>query len=451
MIPESRLMQQASFAGNARRLLCASAIAVACTVVVALPALLGATSPFGLAVLGLAGLAVSLSIGYRLPQLLILALPGLLPSPMFFYTFAWEVLLYAFAVLVIVQGVRTRARWLTSLTTPEILLLLYTGWGLISILWVASPHTYLIGARRDITGVVCLWVALRLAHLTSRRWFEWSLILCAGTVCVASLAHSLNVRVTAQNLDALRGSMTDLGWAKANYIATLLLALFPTLLEIALRRRTARSAAAWGAVIMIGIVQVVIASRGAMILFALAVLVQMGWLNRRRVVLGVAGGVAGLGALLATPYGIALMGRFVSARGLGSVAIRIWYWREAWRRTLEYWPIGMGLGQTWFPSDKLQGLDPHDFWLSVSGDHGLPGIALWVGLLVVLWRRIARARLVPAQADRALALLLGFALTQIHASIESTFNGTQYLFVFFWLVGGSIAMFEAEDAESSSA
>ena len=49
--------------------------------------------------------------------------------------------------------------------------------------------------------------------------------------------------------------------------------------------------------------------------------------------------------------------------GVGSMTIRIWYFREGWWRLLEHLPWGMGLGQGYANPDHLHGIDPHDYWL----------------------------------------------------------------------------------------
>jgi len=430
--------------------LTAFAIAIAATMVVAVPAKYGLLSPYGLAVVGLAAGIGALAVLSRAPELLVVIVPALLPSPMLFYTYAWEILLYVFAALVVLHGWRQRASWLYRVSTLELVLLAYTAWGLASYLWSPDLRTYLIGARRILTGVVSLWVALRLPRLARHRWFEWGVVAGAGAMAAVTIQHWLSTGFTAQQAVERRAETTNLGWGQANFIATLLLVMLPTVLEMAFHRRGLKRLCAWCVVGLVTTCQLVIAARGAAILFAIGIVIQLVRPRGRRALWTTVGAVGALAALGATPLGQALLARFTSLRELGSMTIRIWYWREAWRRMIEHLPWGMGLGQGWANPDKLQGMDAHDFWLSVTGDHGIPGLILWAALFVLLWRHAARGLRLEATRERARALLIGMGLTYAHICIESTFNGTQFLFIFFWVVGGSIAYFEDEAAASSS-
>jgi O-antigen ligase len=230
----------------------------------------------------------------------------------------------------------------------------------------------------------------------------------------------------------------------------------PLALAIAVESRGARRVAAWVTVLLVATLQLLIASRAAASLFLVGMLVQVAFMGeggkaRRRRGLIAAGLVAAVAGLLASPLGAGFLLRFTSLRELGSITIRIWYWREAWLRVVEHLPFGLGLGQGYAYPDKLQNIDPHNYWLVVGSELGVPGLLLWAAVLVITWRAVGRLGTAPEMRGRVFALRVAFVLAQLHTLVEPTFQGTQYQFLWFWLFGGYFAYSAAEDAGAASA
>jgi O-antigen ligase len=151
-----------------------------------------------------------------------------------------------------------------------------------------------------------------------------------------------------------------------------------------------------------------------------------------------------LAAVVASPIGMVLLTRMTSLREFASFTIRIWYWREGWRRLVEHLPWGMGLGQGIENPDHLHGTDPHDFWLLLGGDLGIPGVLLWAGVLVTIVRAWLAVGADPRRRELAFTLLLTFALGNVHSLVEPTFQGGQYQLLFLWIVCGSLAYARAD-------
>jgi O-antigen ligase len=243
----------------------------------------------------------------------------------------------------------------------------------------------------------------------------------------------------------------NLGWGKDNYIAGLLLICGPLLLRGMLQGPWRERVIPAIAFALVTAVQVIIASRAGTLLFVAGTLVQLLYATRRyRVVVSlVAVGV--LAALVASPIGMVLLMRMTSLREFASFTIRIWYWREGWRRLVAHLPWGMGLGQGIENPDHLHGTDPHDIWLLVGGDLGLPGVLLWLGVLgaivgawLVVWRDRRRREL-------AFTVLLTFALGNVHSLVEPTFQGVQYQLLFLWIACGSLAYATADAVPATAA
>lgn len=423
------------------------AIAVAMVIV---PTWFGLLSLHSLALLALAGGVFALAALRAAPQVLVVIIPALLPSPIMAYVFAWEILLIGLAVLVALQGWRTRAPWLFELNTLERWLILYTAWALFSCFWSPDLKTYLLGARRIMLGVVTFWVALRLPRIASRTWFDTGLIAASVTLAGAALVRYLSSGFTDAQAMMRRSESTNLGWGTANFIATLLLLFSPVLISITLQARARGRIGAGIAAVLAAAMQVIIASRAATVLYVGGTLFQVVRLRNRRERWIALAAVTALAGMLASPAGQGLLLRFTSLRELGSMTIRIWYLREGWARMIEHLPFGMGLGQGYANADKLQGTDPHNFWLVVGGDHGIPGLILWASILVLIWRAVARFDLTAEWRDRGRALLIAMTLGHVHTLVEPTFQGAQYQFVFFWLIGGSLAYYAHEVRAAAS-
>lgn len=413
-------------------------LAIACALIVAVPASYGILSPFSLAIFLGVGAWLALTFLTRMPAALVIAIPTLLATPMFFYSYAWELLLYLLFLLVILHGWRRRADWLFRLSGLEVALAAFTLFALFSGFWSSDARLYTIHARRVCLGFVSLWCATRMVHVASRRWFEIGLLCAALSVGLAGLARRLSSGLSVQEAAVRRPEVTNLGWGTANFLSTLLLLVAPVAFAMASESRGAKRVFAWFTFGVAALMQVVIASRAGMTLFVLGTLVQI-LVTGRRVRWGAAGIVVLISGLLASPMGGDFFSRFTSLRELGSMAIRVWYWREGWARLVEQLPFGLGLGQGYAQGDRLREVDPHNYWLVVGGELGLIGLALWIAVLVALWRGIDRLGANGGPRSMVIALRVAFVLAQLHTLVEPTYQGTQYQFEWFWLFGGLLA------------
>jgi hypothetical protein len=434
-----------------RPALAGAAIAVGSALLVCLPSAPGVFGALGLLLRALTVLGASIALWTAVPALIVALVPALIPTPIFLYTFAWELALLALAFLALLHGLRLRAPWPWRLGAIEGAWLVYVAWAVFTGLWSADRLHYALGVRRLVVGYCVLWVALRLPHLASRRWFETGIAACAIVLALAMIRQSGSTGYSLEQTLIHRGTAMNLGWGKDNYIAGLLLICAPLLLRGALqgpRRERVLPAIAFA---LVTLVQVIIASRAGTLLFVAGTLVQLIYATRRhRVVVGlVAVGV--LAALVASPMGLVLLTRMTSLREFASFTIRIWYWREGWRRLVEHLPWGMGLGQGIENPDHLHGTDPHDFWLLLGGDLGIPGMLLWSGVLVAIVRAWLAVGADPRRRELAFTVLLSFALGNTHALVEPTFSGGQYQLLFLWIVCGSLAYAQAERARDAGA
>jgi hypothetical protein len=415
-------------------------IAAATALVVCLPFASGPAALAGLLLAGVAALGAALAVWTAAPAVLVTLVPALLPSPMIALTFGWEIALVLLACVVALHGLRIRAAWLTELDPLEVSLLLFTAYGLFTGFWSPDQRFYVLGARRLLLGCVTLWVASRLPHIAPRPWFDWGVIAAASALAITALLHNASTGFSPMQALIHRTETTNLGWGTANYVATLLLLCAPTMLRLVVSTRGPGQVATLAAWILTAQVQLIVASRAATVLFLGGTITQLLRAARRFRAWVLAGSAVILAATLLSPLGAMLLTRLVSLRELGSMTIRIWYFREGGRRLVENLPWGMGLSQGYAHGDKLQGIDPHNYWLLLGGDLGIPGVLLWAAVLVVLVRRCLALRRPPdPRPGDADVLLLTIVLANLHTLVEPTYQGTQYTFLFFWIVGGTLA------------
>jgi len=398
---------------------------------------LGALSLPGLALVAFGGFAGVVVLLWFAPQALIVIAPALIHLPLAWIVFPYELVLGAFAALVLLYVLATRPPWAFRLAPVEIAYGVFMAWALFTGLWLIEVPTYVLGVRRLLEGATTLWLGYRLARMAPRSWFEAGVLAGAISLTTATVMRRMSHGLTEKQLLFNRASATDLGWGTSNFVATLLLLFSPILIEVAFKasQRWMRAASV-ATVCAIAILQFQIASRAATVLFVLAVLVQLGWSHARRAWWALLVAIAALAALTASPIGEGVLARFSNVRDLGSMVIRLWYFREAWRRTVDHFPWGIGLTQGPVYPDKLQDIDPHNYWLVVSSELGLVGLVLWVVVLVLIHRSLVRILRTPGWETMGRALLVVFWAGQIHSLVEPTFQGVQYEFVYFWLFGG---------------
>jgi len=275
-------------------------------------------------------------------------------------------------------------------------------------------------------------------------------VFAAISLAMAALAKKASLGLSDEQAALRRSEATNLGWGAANYVATLLLLLSPVILEMARRGRGKLRAPAWIAIGLIAYLQGVIASRAAGVLWAAGTALQLAGRRSRAGLVAILGSVVGVALFLASPLGQNIVFRFTNVQELGSMAVRVWYWRVAWQRVVDNFPWGMGLNQGWAYPDRLSNMDPHNYWLAMAFELGAPGLILWAGVLVLLWGRLRAMAADREFGDMGRALQITFWVGMLHTLVEPTFQGPQYQYLFFWIMGGWLGYFEIATAERLS-
>lgn len=414
-----------------------AAIAAAAALVVAACLGIGLLSLPGLALGGAAAATIAALVVTLAPGTLVAVLPAVLPFGPVALFYPYQYLLAGLTILLGLKALNVRARWMLRLDPIEVANLALILWALYTGFWCEDTMWYFRGVRRMLTGLVAFAVAYRVARFVPRSRFDLGLTAGAFLLAAAALVRYLTTGLSVEAASLRRADTTDLGWGTANYIATLLLLLMPLVLNSALHARERwMRVLAWPTVVLVGVLQVVVASRAATVLFVLGTIAQLVGVRTRRHVMATVAVLAGLVGLLVSPIGQSFLLRFTSLRELGSMTVRIWYFRVAWRRVLDHFPFGMGLAQGWTYPDRLFGRDPHNYWLVLAGELGILGVVGWLIVLVLVWRAIGALVRDPEWQDAGRALQIAFWVGQLHTLVEPTYQGPQYQFLWFWVIGG---------------
>lgn len=415
-----------------------------------------ALGPLSLPGLALAAITAALSgwlVITRSPWFVLFAAPMLMPLPQLGVFFPFEMAFFAGSALLAIHLVRAAPARLVRATPWEAANWAFVAWAFFTAFWAFDGSFVFLGVRKYALGVLAGAVAYRLAGAMPRRAFEagvvGTLLAVSGSTFLRSVAGGFN----AQNALAHRSATTDMGWGTANYIATLMLLLSPPAFALLVSKRPwwLRGAAALG-LVFAATLQVVVASRAATVLFFLGLIVQAFLMLRSRARwIGVGAVVAGTVAALVSPYGQGFLMRFTSLKDLGSMVIRLWYFREGWNRVHEFFWFGMGLNQGIPYPDKMSGIDLHNYWLVVASEFGVIGTVLWITALAFQLRAYRAVRRTPGFEALGLALQVAFWLGQLHTLVEPTFQGVQYQFLWFWIGLGFVGYARAEaDASATS-
>jgi hypothetical protein len=372
----------------------------------------------------------------RWPAITIAMMPVLIIPPQFARVFAYEVLIFACAVGLALIGWRRRAQWVMRLDAIEIVLWLLVAWATFTFFWCRDTWWWMFGVRKIAMCGLSLWVALRMTRFVNPDLLLLGVPAGACALSIAILARVFmmgGVDVIARH--HMRASSTDLGWGAANYIAALLSLMLPTGIHMAMTgRRKLYRIIGWASIPLTASVVTIAASRGGALLVVAVALFAV-FRSRIKPWMAVLSATIMLSLLLTGPGAKLLLDRFTSVEDMSSVVVRLMYWRVAWVRVVDHWPLGMGLNQGYGYLDRLYTTDPHNYWFVLASELGALGLILWITFLVMLWKWISRIEKHPGSQTEGRAMQLTFGIAMLNLMFEPTFQGLQYSALFYWIMG----------------
>ncbi len=381
---------------------------------------------------------------WRWPGIMIAMMPVLVILPQFAKVFAYEVLIFVCAVTLIVIGWRTRARWLSRLDALEVVFWLLVAWAAFTFFWCRDTWWWMFGVRKIAMCGLALWTAWRMTRFVNSDLLLLGVPAGACALSIAIIARAMSqggIEMIASH--KLRRSSTDLGWGAANYIAALLSLMLPTGIHMAMSgRRKLYRLVGWASIPFTASVVTIAASRGGALL-VLAVSLFAIFRSRIKPWMATLSALTMISLLLTGPGAKLLLDRFTSTEDMLSVVVRLWYWKVAWVRITDHWPLGMGLNQGFGYLDRLYEEDPHNYWLVLTSELGAMGLILWITFLVMLWMRITKIERNPVSQLEGRAMQLTFGIAMLNLMFEPTFTGLQYSALFYWIMGVYLGRAEA--------
>ncbi len=329
----------------------------------------------------------------------------------------------------------------TPLDIPVVLFALATVMSLLGLTGFYGDQ--LVALVKAAGGFLLFFIATQ--SLQERRdvWLVILAVLAAGLVLAAETVIPVIQGGSVSVLDRATGNVID-----PNLFAGYLVLLVPLALGagIAMRWR-------WGpllsglAMLLLGAALVATLSRGGWLGFIAGIATMVIMLpGRRRIVLGVAGGVLAVMLIgLAGPVAARLGTGGGGASPLQTFIDRIPIWQAAWTMFSGHPIFGIGLNNF---GNFIGGIDPsldvnqaHDLFLNIATERGLLGFITFMVVLGSALVMLVRAR--GLIANRRDAVLLAAITGSIVAFLaDSLFDVAYYdykILLLFWLVMGIAA------------
>jgi hypothetical protein len=344
-------------------------------------------------------------------------------------------ILWADAVLAVgllVAALAGRRGWAVPRAPFLALLLPFLAWSALGLLQAPDP----------LTGVAELkeWVAAALAGLAAVTWARDAgrarVLLAAATATGVLLALAMlwtAWRHPSGLVLAVMMKVVDLPWGRSNYLAGILVLVFPVALGLLGQARGAAGRVAGAvALAVIGLGIAVSASKGAIVALLGALALACATAGRAAsraasALLVVLGLLAGL--YLASPLRQVLDYRLQASALDFSASERLELYRLASDAFASRPVLGVGLNNFSVISNALRGRDtvPHNLELGLLAEVGLVGTVLGMAWVLTLGWAAWRARGRDARS-RALGLGLWAAWLAffLHNQLESTLYGQQF-------------------------
>jgi len=326
-------------------------------------------------------------------------------------------------------------------------------WSCLGLLTALDPLTAIAEIKE--------WVVAGLAGAAAFAWTRDGararLLLGAIVVTAAAIACGMLV-VTLTHpggpVFAVMMKQVDLAWGRSNYLAGFLILALPIALGRALSSGTRAEGWGWGvAMALCGMGLALSASKGAMLAMVVTAVpvFAMGGRGMRRAAMIVVLLLAALVLVFTLGPLKQVMAYRLAESAMGySMNERVDLYRLAWNGFVSHPLLGFGLNNFSVASHVLRGVDtvPHQLFLGLLAEVGLPGALLGVALLV--WPLTQAWRLwrgATCTADQALygGLLAAWAGMLAHNQVESTVYGEQYKLCLV-LLAAVLAAFQRERA-----
>jgi probable O-glycosylation ligase (exosortase A-associated) len=348
-----------------------------------------------------------------------------------------------------------RRRPVLPASAEVVMALMLLSWAVLTI-----PFSYWPGGSvalltdQYLKALVFFWLIVALVTTRHRlRRFGWALVICAIPLALTALAHfrsgtyvtsSANPLQRIGGIAGLTGNPNDLALT-LNLLMPIAGALFVTS-----RGAVAKMVAAAAVALSVPAVIATFSRAGFLTLCAIAVASLVTFIRRRAP-------AAAVGVLVATCCVAPFLPRGyldrlntitdIDADRTGSAAGRWSDYQLAGRLIARNPLIGVGLGQDILALDEIRHpptwRSVHNAYLESAVDLGLPGLLLFISLLVASVRKARRVEVRAARtsASRDLSILAsGVRIALLAFAVGAFFAPIAYQFYFFCVAGLAVAL-----------
>ncbi len=306
---------------------------------------------------------------------------------------------------------------------------------------VASFRSFVGGYKIAVAFVIMFFALRRLVPRKDAQLLLWIGPLVGALASIQLLVRTAGVGAVSLQRLTLRNFHSNLGWGKSNYIAAILVfCMFLSALLLVLEKRAwARGVIVVACLLMLRSFVMLYSrtSTVALLVFFLFLIFARG--GRTALTAGTAALVSAL-LFAVTPFGAVLLSRFTDPTELLSAKVRFDIWQSAIERFQRHPWTGVGLNQGKYQMDIMDVDHAHNTFLDYLSEQGVFGVAVYVALLVAIFRVAARVRVPSSKVDhrtiRALCLATTTAVV-VNSMAEPTWNAYVYtmLLVYFlaWL------------------
>jgi O-antigen ligase len=404
--------------------------------------------PISMVILALIAAPFLLVLLLAFPTGVILAVPFLLLIPLWVFGFTVSELVLLAGMLLIGLRFMVSGKRAEAPRVVEVVFALYVVWMAMSVFQAVDGKSALSGLKLNLMFFLAFLAGRRI--LGARR--APRLIRCVAALgIVIGLQLAATVAMSGYSLALIVGRLgSDVGWGYSNYVAAVAALTAAASIALAFYGRAWERVLGIGGILSAVMVSIVTVSRGGTLALVIGLVAAAAVEVRRRFWAAMALITVMAAAYLFSPLGQASLERFVRPGDLPSVAARIVFFQETLRVIAEHRILGIGPNQLPFHTFIYIGQNPHNFLLKNAVELGVPGLGLYLLLLLMVARGVWRFRKSAGREARIerLTLILALVIAVVNGMYEPTLGGWVYGCV-FWMLAGALYAASADDGRST--
>lgn len=323
---------------------------------------------------------------------------------------------------------------------PLVLLLVFLAFTTLSSAFaLGTPHGVEVALERTgKLGKIVLFLLLMQKMLDDfGKVHAFVLVWIAGTVFLAGWGAQQHF-LGNDRLDRVGGGDTN----GSNELGALFVLMLPVVLELALTEdRRLRRWALFGIMPLLCVVIAFTGSRAAFLGFLVGGALVFVMSQERKKILKLAVPLAPVIVILSIAYFSMRVETIQNYQYDWSAVSRLYFWRAATRMAAAHPAMGVGPGNfplccARFGSPEI-GRDCHSTYFTMLAETGVAGFALWLAVIFLGWRGLARLRKVPGghpERVKIRALAVGLEAGLLAFLVTGVFNSFGYYEYLYWPV-----------------